>query len=262
MDDILRIYIGWDDREEEAWDICFASLQRRSSVPLHVTPLKRQALIYRGYYNRTFHLRDGQRIDDQDKKPFSTEFAFTRFLVPALENYMGWALFCDCDFLWRADVADLFALADPKYAVQVVKHEHVPLETSKMDGCQQTKYPRKNWSSLVLWNCAHPAHRALTTQAVNTRPGAWLHGFEWLTDEEIGALPMEWNWLEGWSPPSVTPKAVHYTRGGPWFADYQDVGYAKDWLRERSVVRDTRVTTLDTKYRPQTFTPRKEAADD
>jgi lipopolysaccharide biosynthesis glycosyltransferase len=241
IDQTHRVFIGFDQREDEAYRICLASLVRRTSTALHITALKRIWLQEMGWYTRTWREEDGKKVDTQDGKPFSTDFAFTRFLVPFLQNYIGWALFCDCDFLFRADVAELFSLADDRYAAMVVKHDHKPTEAIKMDGQAQQHYRRKNWSSLILWNCAHPAHMALTKEAVSSKPGSWLHGFEWLKDDQIGELPVEWNWLEGWSPSNVKPKAVHYTRGGPWFADYQDVCYAKDWNNERAVVHNSKM---------------------
>ena len=270
MDEPLRIYIGWDHREDEAYQVCKLSIVRRTSIPVHIMPLKVNDMIHRGIYKRTWHRsQTGQRIDDKDGKPFSTDFSFTRFLVPHLQNYQGWAIFCDCDFLFRADIADLFAFGRPHLhvgtapAVWVVQHQHNPKETYKMDRQEQTRYRRKNWSSLILWNCAHPAHRELTKEAVNEKPGSWLHGFEWLKDEEIGALPVEWNWLEGWSPPDIKPKAVHYTRGGPWFDDYQNVEYAKDWTREKRVIEESVNDDGAGFFRvPFRHPPAKEAADD
>ena len=242
-DETLRIYIGWDQREDEAYRICLGSLVRRTSTALHITPLKQNWLREMGYYTRSWRLDEhGNRVDWVDGRPFSTDFAFTRFLVPHLQHYMGWALFCDCDFLFREDVANLFALADNSCAVLVVKHDHRPTESVKMDGQPQQHYRRKNWSSLILWNCAHPSHRALSLGAVNNKPGSWLHGFEWLRDEEIGALPIEWNWLEGWSPDNIKPKAVHLTRGGPWLPTWQDVAYANEWKGERGVIDNTKLT--------------------
>ena len=234
MDEPFPIFVGWDPREEDAYQVCKKSLIRNSSVPLCVRKLDRRKLSWpgdQGIFTRKWAFEDGQRVDALDGKPFSTEFSFTRFLVPVLQQYEGWALFFDCDFLWRGDVAELIALRDDKFAVQVVQHNHTPKESIKMDGCAQTRYYRKNWSSLVLWNCGHPSNLNLTRQTVNTESGSWLHAFQWLHDEEIGALPEEWNWLEGSSDPSIKPKAVHYTRGGPWFPAYSDVIYADEWYR-------------------------------
>lgn len=233
----LRIFIGYDPREDEAYRVCARSLRRRASLAVEIQALDLDALREQGLYTRTWH-RDasGQRMDDGDGRPFSTDFAFSRFLVPALAGHAGWALFCDCDFLFRADVAALFALRDARYAVQCVQHDHRPAEPVKMDGQAQSRYARKNWSSLVLWNCAHPAHRALTVRDVSERPGAWLHGFRWLDYARIGALPEGWNWLDGWSSPDVPAQAVHFTRGGPWFPNHEPGPYTAAWLAERDAL--------------------------
>lgn len=249
MDEPLRIFIGWDQREDDAYRICLSSIVRRASQAVHITPIKLSWVQKLGIYTRGWTLDEqGNRIDTGDRRPFSTDFAFTRFLVPHLSGYRGTALFCDCDFLFQADVAELFALQDDRYAVQVVKHDHRPTETVKMDGQVQQVYPRKNWSSLILWNNAHRSHMALTPQMVSEKPGSFLHGFGWLKDEEIGELPVEWNWLEGWSSPAIKPKAVHHTRGGPWMPSWQDVAYAKEWQNERSVIQNSRVTQGDMQF--------------
>ena len=150
-------------------------------------------------------------------------------------------MFVDCDFLFRADVNDLFKQADESKAVQVVKHEHHPSIGTKMDGVQQTDYPGKNWSSLVLWNCGHRAHalrtphRGVDGEKVNTWPGAWLHNFSWLEWNEIGGLPSTWNHLVGHSI-TDDPKAVHFTEGGPWLEKYRGVPYANEWNAEKELL--------------------------
>lgn len=228
----LPIYIGYDPREQIAYDVCSYSLSRRATVPTTIHSLRLDHLKDRGIYTREF-IRDGQvRIDKIDGKPFSTDFAFTRFLVPYLQNYKGWALFVDCDFLFRADVGELEPYMDERYAMRVVKHQQPHTVDTKMDGQRQEPYPRKNWSSFILWNCAHPTNRDLGPIEVNTRTGRWLHGFGWLRDEEIGDLPQTWNWLSGLNLPIPDPKAVHYTLGGPWFPDWQTVPYGKEWRAE------------------------------
>ena len=146
----LPIFIGYDRREDIAYHVCCHSLRTRSSVPLEITPLVQDEMRARGVYTRG--------IDPLA----STDFTYTRFFVPFLTGYRGWALFCDCDFLWLADVAELFSMADDRYAAMCVHHDHRPTERSKMDGREQTVYPRKNWSSLVLFNCGHSANAALT----------------------------------------------------------------------------------------------------
>lgn len=219
----LQVYVGCDSRMPEANAVCRWSIERRASRPVAVHGLDQAELRRRGLYGR-------------EADPLaSTEFTYTRFLVPHLNGPAGWALFCDNDFLWLGDIAELFALADERYAVMVVQHDHRPPEATKLDGKVQSVYPRKNWSSLMLFNAAHPAVRALTPAVVNSQTGAFLHRFQWLPDEAIGALPETWNWLEGWSPKPAqgTPMVVHYTRGGPWFPDWTHVDYADLWFQER-----------------------------
>lgn len=216
-----RIFVGWDSRQDDAYRVCRHSMLRHSRRKPSIEALRQDALRRQGLYWR-------------DKDPLaSTEFTYTRFLVPHLMEHTGWALFLDCDFLITADVTEVFRLADERRAVLCVQHEYEPCETVKMDGVAQTTYPRKNWSSFVLWNCGHPANAILTPEVVNSATGAYLHRFAWLTDEEIGALPAHWNWLEGWNHPTSRPPAgIHFTRGGPWFERWQDVTYADLWWSE------------------------------
>lgn len=231
------IFIGYDARERDAFEVCRFSLQSRTSVPLAITPLDQQRLRAEGLYKRQARHENGQFIDSIDNRPFSTEFSFSRFLVPALANYRGWALYCDCDFLFTANIAHLIALADPACAAMVVKHDYEPAVPFKMDGRVQEKYPRKNWSSLVLWNCGHPSNQALTIEEANGRAGRFLQGFSWLRDDEIGNIPVTWNWLSGVSPAlpdGAVPNAIHFTLGGPWFENCSDYPYAGLWAQERA----------------------------
>ena len=230
MIDTLPVWIGWDSREEVAGDVCRHSLLKRSSVPLYVRFLKQEPLWEIGLYKRHWEWRAGQKVDLIDDRPFSTEFSFSRFLVPALQQYEGWALFCDCDFLFLADVAELLPYMDDSKAALACKQKHEPAETVKMDGQAQQRYHRKNWSSFVLWNCGHPSNKRLTVRAVNEEFGSWLHQFHWLADEEIGEIPPQWNWISGVT--EGEPKAVHYTTGGPWFAGHESVRFAAEWHRE------------------------------
>ncbi len=218
----FRVFVGWDSREDEVYQVCRHSLYTRASGPISVEPLRQNALREQGIYTR-----------DVDALS-STEFTFSRFLVPHLAEYEGWALFCDCDFLWLEDVLALAQLADDRYAVMCVHHDHHPPEETKMDGRVQTQYPRKNWSSMVLYNCGHPANAVLTPDLVNTETGLFLHRFSWLDDALVGSVAEDWNWLEGWSskPDNGTPNVIHYTRGGPWFAEWQSVEYADLWQSE------------------------------
>lgn len=212
----MKVFIGFDGSEAAAYWILRESINRTTKgVEIH--PLVRQGLVMAGKHARAHD-------------PFaSTEFTYTRFLVPHLARYRGWALFMDCDMFVRRDLRDLFALADERYAVMCVKHDYQPDLGTKMDGKIQAPYPRKNWSSLVLWNCAHVTNRLLTPYQVNVSPPSWLHQFQWIPDEEIGAIPESWNWLEGHS----TGKAdiVHYTRGIPGIHEgMADAPYAKEYF--------------------------------
>lgn len=236
----LRVYIGWDQREDLAWRVCASSLVRRTSIDLEIRRLDLHELLTAGLYWRNWH-RDGHvMVDDQDGRPFSTQFAFSRFLVPALcrrDGFHGWALFCDCDMLFTRDIAELLPLLDPAYALMCVQHQQAVAAGGglKMDGQVQQGYPRKNWSSFMLFNMADGAHDILTAERVNSESGRWLHGLSWLEDRQIGALPEEWNWLEGYNmarAPDDPPAVIHYTRGGPWFEAWRDVAFAQLWGEE------------------------------
>jgi len=215
------VFIGYDSREPIASDVCEWSLKHRTEEPIDVRYLKINELREKNIYKRG------------DDTLGSTEFTFTRFLIPYLMDYKGWALFCDCDFLWLDDVDKLFAQRDDKYAVMCVHHDYTPKEGVKMDGKQQLLYPRKNWSSMVLWNCGHPSNAQVIPSMVNKETGKYMHRFSWLKDKEIGKISHEWNWLEGWykEPRDGKPKAVHFTEGGPWFNNCQNVDYADLWLQ-------------------------------
>ena len=217
-------FIGYDSKEDIAYRVCRQSLLNRSSIKIKAFALKQFELRSMGFYKR-------------DKDPLaSTEFTYTRFLIPALMNYKGWAVFCDCDILFLTDVKNLFNNLSDDKAVYCVKHDYTPTEKHKMDGRQQTVYPRKNWSSFIIFNCTHPANKKLTIDSANKEPGSYLHQFKWLKDSQIGDLDERWNWLEGWTSKhnSKEPFAVHYTRGGPWFREWEDVEYADLWNDEKN----------------------------
>ena len=174
----------------------------------------------------------------------SNEFSFTRFLVPALQEFKGWALFMDLDMLVRTDINELFDLRDPSKAVQVVKHDYIPKNETKYLGAKQYKYERKNWSSVVLWNCEHPSNLQLNVDAVNTMPALELHRFKWLDDEEIGELPITWNWLVdeyhiGYqSIEKHEIKNVHFTNGGAYFHEYaaKGIDFCDEWFTEHMLM--------------------------
>ena len=214
----MKIFIGYEDRLDSLYRVAKQSILRRAPHA-EIIPLKKKELEEQNKY----WIRD---------ELASTEFTYTRFLVPHLMDYDGWALFIDCDFLFLDDVKKLFALCNDKYAVMCAKHDYRPTNKTKMDNKPQNNYPRKNWSSMVLWNCGHPSNKVLTTKMVNESEAQYLHRFSWLKDEEIGNVSHEWNWLVGWykEPKDGKPKALHYTEGGPWFKDCYDTEYARVWL--------------------------------
>ena len=222
MAEKLKIYVGYDSREDIAWQVCRFSLARHASAPLDIHPLRQDALRSLGLYTR-----------GPDKA--STEFSLTRFLTPYIAAHEGWTLFVDCDFLFTDDVLKVLEGRERSKAVYVVKHDYVPKNSVKMDGRAQVAYPRKNWSSFMLFNGAHPRVQALVPALVNSASPSFLHGFGWLGDDGlIGELPLAWNFLEGEYPlPRETPKAIHFTNGGPWFPNHQDVDYADLWRAER-----------------------------
>lgn len=238
-----HVFIGHDPREELAAAVCNFSIRRHSQA--HVTLLGEQTARSLLGYDRPWHpdpANPVQRIDDRDGRPYSTQFAFCRFLAPAFCDYQGWALFIDSDTLLTADIGELFAYADPAMAVQVVKHRFAPPEGTKMDGVSQAPYPKKAWSSVMLLNNAHIANRELTVDLVNSAPGRWLHAFGWLSGAEIGALPASWNFLATRGaarlPDGRVPELIHMTDGGPWFpGDWSDVPYCELWEQERDMMR-------------------------
>jgi lipopolysaccharide biosynthesis glycosyltransferase len=213
---MIRVFIGYDSREAVAFSVLSHSIHRHASEPVAVAPLKLEELA--GVYRR-------------ERNPLqSTDFSFSRFLTPWLCDYRGWAVFMDCDMLVREDIASLWRLRDERYALQVVKHHHVPKEEVKFLGATQTKYEKKNWSSVMLMNCERC--RALTPEFVNTASGLQLHQFKWLeSDALIGEIPARWNHLVGYDPPRPDAALVHYTIGGPYFDEYRDCEYSEEWRK-------------------------------
>lgn len=227
-----RVFIGFDVDQMRASVVAEHSAGSTARWQPDVRRLSLGEMIARGLYTRpTIHPTNEKPgyWDVISEAPMSTAHAISRFLVPAICDYNGWAMFADGDVLFRRDVRALFALANPDYAVQVVQHNYTPPETSKMEGQAQTRYARKNWSSVILWNCGHPANQSLTVDIVNRLPGRDLHRFCWLDDSLIGALPPEWNWLVGHSDPSIDPAIVHFTAGTCDMPGYEHVPYADEW---------------------------------
>lgn len=197
----LKVFVGYDAREAEMYDACIESI-RQFNKKVKITPLVQDELRGAGLYWRP-----------KDELA-STAFSNTRFLVPYLSGFEGWSLFMDCDMILNADIEELMEYADDSQAVAVVKHDYIPKKAVKMDGCLQKALPRKNWSSVMLFNCGHRSTATLSPDYVNTVNAGILHRFEWCHDVEIGELPLTWNWLEGeYDEPDFQPKNIHYTNG-------------------------------------------------
>jgi lipopolysaccharide biosynthesis glycosyltransferase len=212
---MIPVFIGYDEVETGAFWTCASSIVRNSSQPVAIIPIRRSQLPL----TRCRHPKQ------------SNEFAFTRFLVPHLQNYSGCGIFVDCDFLFLGDISDLWFLRDPTKAVQVVKHDASTFkEGKKYLGTEQTVYPRKCWTSLMLFNSDHPDCQKLTPSFIDSAEGLYLHQLQWAKDENIGSLPPAWNYLVEHSPSmDRKPKAIHYTEGGPYFEAYKDTEYAAEW---------------------------------
>jgi len=212
---MINVFIGYDNKERVAYNVLSHSIIQNSTKPVAITPIALNNL-------KDDFVRERNSLS-------STEFSFSRFIIPHLMNYQGWALFMDCDMLMFEDIAELWRMRDDSKAIQVCKHDYTPKEKVKFLGQTQTAYPKKNWSSFMLMNCKKCT--TLTPDYVNKASGLELHQFKWLeTEELIGGLPLEWNWLVGEYTKKEEVKNVHFTEGGPWFADYNKVDYADEWL--------------------------------
>jgi len=212
---MINIFIGYDNKEKVAFNVLSYSILKNSTKPVAITPIALNNI-------KDDFVRERGNLS-------STEFSFSRFIIPHLMNYQGWALFMDCDMLMKADIAELWRLRDDKYAVQVCKHDYVPKEKTKFLGQVQTAYTKKNWSSFMLMNCKKCTQ--LTPNYVNRASGLELHQFKWLEgDHLIGEIPLEWNWLVGEYNYKEDVKNVHYTKGGPYFTDYKVCDYNLDWF--------------------------------
>jgi len=219
----IKIYIGYDSRHPIASKVCEYSL-RKHSKDLDIELLK---------------LSDLEQLYWREYKDQSTEFTYTRFLVPYLQDYNGWALFCDNDFLFLKDVTKIFKYADDKYAVMCCQHDYTPRAITKMLGKKQIPYKRKNWSSLMLINCGHPSVKKLDLSTVSEQSGKYLHQFEWLKPHEIGSIPRHWNWLVNWykETDEDKPSALHFTEGGPWIVDSE---YKDLWLKYKKQMENNK----------------------
>ena len=213
---MINIFIGYDEGEKIAYSVLSESIRQHSSEPVSITPLD---------LSTTRNIFTRKKQSNQ-----STDFAFSRFMVPYLCRYQGWAIFMDCDMLLRTDINKIWMMKDDNYAVMCCKHDYVPNQNAKFRGAKNEPFPKKNWSSFMMMN--NEKCRALSLPYVNEASGLDLHQFKWLESEDlIGSLPLSWNWLV--SEYDYNPKAdnVHFTLGGPYFKGYEKSDYANEWFR-------------------------------
>ncbi len=206
---MIPIFCGYDPREAICYHAFCNSVITRTKEPVSFTPIQGG-------------LRDG-----------SNAFTYPRFHVPFLMDYEGWALYADGDMVCLADIAELWTKRDAHYAVQVVKHDYKTKAVKKYLDCPNEDYPRKNWSSLILWNCSHDAHKILTPERVRQSTGQFLHRFQWVADSQIGELPIAWNWLDLEYDYNPAAKLVHFTLGAPCFEKYRNSPHSTFWHDEK-----------------------------
>ena len=219
----LRIFVGYDPREAVAYHVCCNSIIRHASVPVSITPLALNTL--RGVY-------------EERHKDGSNAFIYSRFLVPYLCGFKGRALYLDGDMLVKDDVANLFGCLRHDHDVAVVKHNYTTKAAKKYLGNRNENYPRKNWSSVILWNCGNYPNHCLTPEFVAEQTGAYLHRFQWLNDGRIGELPKSWNWLVDEYEHNDDAKLLHFTLAIPAFQSYEDCDHSKEWWDEFHRVTD------------------------
>lgn len=230
------ICIGYDSPHPGAFAVARFSMRRHMTYPIPIIGLQLDALQRERLYTRPIERgAQGSLFDPISEAPMSTEFAISRFLAPFVAGWGGWVLFTDCDVLATTDIGRLFDLLDDRFALMCVHLDYQAKLGTKMDGRIQTAYPRKCWSSVMAFNCEHQANRALTLEMINGLPGRDLHRFCWLPDSAIGALPAEWNWIDGVTDPQVSPALIHFTEGGPWLPNCQNVAHAAEWRREHEL---------------------------
>lgn len=219
LDDVVKVFIGFDEVESAAWHTLVSSIYSKASSPVAFIPIRNEN--FNSFFSR-----------ERDERQSNT-FSFSRFLVPYLMGYRGRAIYMDCDMLMRVDINELIdsAKLTEDIALSVVKHDYEPKDDIKYLGTKQFSYPRKNWSSLIVWNCGHPSNVTVTPEFVSTASPQELHRFSWLKDEQIGELGLEWNWLVGEYEISekIAVKNIHWTVGGPYFKEYRETDFSEEW---------------------------------
>jgi hypothetical protein len=223
MNSPLKIFIGYDSKEPIAFSVLSSSILRRSSIPIAIIPLCMKNI-------ESFYTRKRGPTE-------STEFSISRFLVPYISNYDGYSLFLDCDMLCRIDIKEILEEIDKQKekSILVCKHDYTPSTKTKFLNQAQTVYPRKNWSSFIVFN--NNLCKELSLNYVNSATGLDLHRFNWLNDDDIGEISVEWNWLVGEYKSNDKAKIIHYTLGGPWFKEYSNCNHSKEWFEELSLIQ-------------------------
>ena len=218
----IKIVIGFDQREAVAYHAFCQSIIEKATLPVEIIPLAKNTL-------KNYH---------ESHTDNSNDFIYSRFLTPYLNNFEGWAIFADGDMICMDDIKKLWELREPSKALMVVKHNYQTKKNRKYLGNINENYPRKNWSSLILWNCSHPKHKILTPEFISNQSGKFLHRFAWLEDDEIGELNKKWNWLAIEYPENKEAKLIHYTLGTPCFKDYKNTEMAEFWFETYDRVKD------------------------
>ena len=214
MGEKINVVVGFDQKEAIAFHTFTQSVIEKSSLPVTFTPLAVNTL----------------KDYKEEHTDGSNAFIYSRFLTPYLNDFKGWAIFADGDMICQADIKELWDLRDESKALLVVKHNYKTKASQKYLGNINENYPRKNWSSVVLWNCSHPSHKILTPDFITKQTGKYLHRFSWLNDNDIGELPIEWNWLAIEYPVNIKAKLIHFTLGTPCFMSYRNTEMANYWL--------------------------------
>lgn len=209
----IKLVVGFDQREAITYHTFCQSVIEKSTSPLQFVPLSINSIA------------DYQ----EDHVDGSNDFIYSRFLTPFICDYSGWAIFADGDMICQTDITELWESRDEDKAVQVVKHDYITKSKIKYLGNKNEDYPRKNWSSLIIWNCSHPSNKILTPEFISKSTGSFLHRFSWLEDKLIGELPIEWNWLAIEYPPNPSAKLIHFTLGSPCFLEYKNTSMSEIW---------------------------------
>ena len=222
----MKVFIGWDPTQQEAFEVAEYTI-RKHTPDVSIIKLDKTQI---------------QEYDHMQDHRGSTAFTYSRFFVPYLCDYKGYAAFVDCDIIARSDLNEMMRYVDPEDAVTCVQHDYTPKSTVKMDGQKQTTYPRKNWSSVMIFNCEHHLTKKLTPDTINGMSGQYLHRMVW-AENKIGDLFLEWNCLAGYYDLD-SPKIIHYTDGGPWLEEYKDCEFSELWHEERKEYEKTCLSSM------------------